>query len=82
MASMSNPAEGGVVINYGGGDQTLAKVCRGIYISTAGNLKVDMPGGGTPVTLTFTGLTAGTVYPIRVKKIYQVGSTAAGIALY
>ena len=74
------PAIGGVTISYGGGDQDLTSYkIRGVYIGTAGNLKVDMADGSTQ--LTFSNLAAGTIYPLMVTKIYNSGSTAAGIAL-
>lgn len=73
-----DPAYGGVVIDYSGGDQTLAQYARGVYVSAAGNLKVDMLDGST---ITFSNLAAGQYYPFTVRKIYQTGSTAAGVAL-
>ena len=77
-ARRSDPADGALAIDYSGGNQTLTTQSRGIYIGTAGNLKVDM-GDGT--TVTFSNLVAGTIYPLAVKKIYQTGSTAAGLVL-
>lgn len=75
------PAFGALPINYSGGDHDLSAVrVRGIYIGTAGNLKVDMPDGTTGVT--FSNLAAGVIYPIKVTKVYQTGSTAAGLVLY
>lgn len=69
------PAIGAYVINYAGGDQDLStRRVRGIYISTAGTLKVDFANGSTA---TLSGLAAGAVYPFAITKIYQVGSSAA-----
>lgn len=79
VARRSDPAQGAVAIDYSGGDQVLATESRGIYIDTAGNLKVDMADG---TTVTFENLAAGTIYPIAITKIYQTGSTtAAGLVL-
>ena len=54
----------------------LAIVSRGIYIGGSGDLKVDMLDGAT---VTFVGLTAGIVHPIRVTRIYDTGTTAISI---
>ncbi len=73
-AKEDDPAIGAVVISYGGGDQTITGHARFLYITTAGNLKVDTARGDVGITLAFvTGLA-----PIKVTKIYQTGSTAAG----
>lgn len=79
VARRSDPAQGAVAIDYGSGNQTLATESRGVYIGTAGHLKVDMADGTTAVT--FSNLAAGTVYPFAITKIYQSGSTAAGVVL-
>jgi hypothetical protein len=54
----------------------LAISSRGVYVGASGDLKVDMVGGGT---VTFVGLAAGVVHPLRVKRIYSTGTTATGI---
>lgn len=72
-SSHDAPARGAVAIDYSGGDQTLATSTRGVFVGGAGALKVDFIDG---TTVTLTGLSAGSVYPLCVKKIYQVGSTA------
>jgi hypothetical protein len=76
--SASDPATGAVAISYGGGNQSLSTWGRGVYISTAGNLAVVMIDG---TAVTFTGLLAGTIYPIAIKQVTQAGSTAAGLVL-
>jgi hypothetical protein len=68
-----DPYVGGVAINYGGGDQTLATSCRGIFVGGAGNLAVKMLDGND---VTFTGLAAGQVYRICATIIRQTGSSA------
>lgn len=53
---------------------------RGVYIGGAGNLAVVTHEG---VTLTFTGLLVGTIYPIQVDRIKATNTTATNIiALY
>ena len=76
----TDPAVGGVAVS-GTADQTFTdRIPRGIYIATAGDLKVDMADGTT--TVTFVGLLAGSVYPFAFKKVYDTGTTIVGIALY
>lgn len=58
----------------------LAVECRALYIGADGNVQVDMVGGET---VTFIGLKGGTVYPIRVARVYSTDTTATDIiALY
>ena len=76
----NDPAVGGVAIDYAAADQTFTRNVRALYIATAGTLKVDLADGST---VTFASLAAGTIYPLRVTKIYMTGSSsAAGLALY
>lgn len=44
-----------------------------VYVGGAGNLKVDMKGGGT---VTFQAVPVGTVLEIRATRIYATGTTA------
>ncbi len=67
-------------ISIGGGDQTVDPPCRGVYISGAGTLVVRLQQGTADTT--FTGLLAGTIYPLRVKAIRNSGTNAAGLILY
>lgn len=46
---------------------------RAIYVGNSGSLKVDMVSGGT---VTFSNLTAGTLLPIQVVRVYATGTTA------
>ena len=75
----SEGARGAVAINYSGGDQSLAKYCRGVYISTGGNLAVRFADDSADVTL--VGLVAGQWYPFCLAIIRQTSSTAAGHVL-
>lgn len=81
--SASDPAVDGLEFT-GTADVTLPICSRGVYIGTAGTLKVDMRGmdGAAGATITFTGLLAGAQYPFAFIKIYDVGTTAAGVVLY
>jgi len=55
----------------------LAFATRAIYVGGNGNLRVDMQDGGAAVT--FVGLVAGQVLPLRVSRIYATGTTATNL---
>ena len=75
---MNDPALGVVAISYGGGNQSLeAYRVRGIHVNAAGNLNVEMLDGSTGVL----AVNAGSVYPYRIRTIYQASSTATGYVL-
>lgn len=58
----------------------LTAVTRAIYVGGAGNIAVVMFGGQS---VTFTAAVAGTILPIRVKKVLATGTTAtAMVGLY
>jgi hypothetical protein len=53
---------------------------RALFIGGAGNVKVDTVGGST---VTFNGLTAGSVLSVQVTRVYATGTTATDIiAMY
>ena len=58
----------------------LAKVSRAIYIGGSGDLVVEMLGGQTPIT--FVGVSAGCILPIRVTKVLTATSATDLVALY
>lgn len=59
--------------NFAGG------VCRGLYVGGAGNLVAIVNG----TAITFTGVPAGTVLPIRATRVNATSTTATAIvALY
>lgn len=55
----------------------LSNVTTRVFVGGAGNLKVTMMDG---TDVTFTGVTAGSVLPIRVRRVYSTGTTATNIA--
>jgi len=57
-------------------DVDLIYVTRGIYVGVSGDLKVDTKSGDT---VTFVGLAAGMIHPIRVKRVYENGTDATSI---
>jgi hypothetical protein len=57
-------------------DHTFTATARGIYAGVAGDVKVDLPGA---TGITFTGLAAGIIHPIRAIKVYKTGTTATNM---
>lgn len=55
----------------------LAEITRGIYVGTGGNLRVLLADDTTPVTL--TNVSAGVIYPLRVKRVYSTNTTASNL---
>lgn len=55
----------------------LASTTRALFIGQAGDISVEMAGGQSAIV--FTGVTAGTVLPIRVTRVNATSTTAANI---
>jgi hypothetical protein len=79
-------AEDQVVPVLGGADVApsdtadLSPMARALYIGGAGAVKVDTIDGST---LTFAGLSAGSILPVSVARVYATGTDATLIiALY
>lgn len=54
--------------------------CTGIYVTGAGNVNVNLAGGGTAV---LTSLSAGQIVRVNASRILATSTTATGIfALY
>ena len=51
----------------------LAYVTRALWVGGAGNVKVTMENGDT---VTFSGVAAGTMLPIRARLVFSTGTTA------
>lgn len=49
---------------------------RGIYVGVSGNVSALMEDG---TTVTFTGMAAGIIHPIRVRRINLTATTATSI---
>jgi hypothetical protein len=73
--SISAPIEHAFAISPDNSNE-LSFSTRGIYVGVSGDLKVDLIGSGT---VTFVGLAAGVIHPLRVKKVYATGTTATSI---
>ena len=79
-ADLTSPAWDAVAVTPA--DSDLARVAtRGLYIGGNGDVAVVMAGGGSAVT--FAGVAAGTILPIRVDRVNSTNTTATSIvALY
>ena len=71
-SGLSGPGSKGEVADYSADDHTFTFVPRYLKCSASGILKVDLPRGGTNISLP---VVPG-VNPERVTKIYNVGSTS------
>jgi hypothetical protein len=63
-------------------DTAVIENTRALYIGASGNLSVVMVNGGT---VTFQGLSAGTILPIQVTQVRTTGTTVGAgtvLALY
>lgn len=68
-----------VAVDVSSTDQSLAAGCRGLFVGTTGNIKVDMPNASG---ITFSNVPAG-IFTVQVTKVYNSGTTASNIvALY
>lgn len=54
----------------------LSDTARYLWIGVAGDVKVDTAGGDT---VTFKGCAAGSVLPVRVRRVHATGTTATDI---
>lgn len=77
---LTSPASNGVAVTPSD-SVDLANVSRGLLIGTAGNVQVTFVGqSNIPGTTTvLTGLSAGSVYPFRVTRVWSTNTTAGSI---
>jgi hypothetical protein len=54
----------------------LTDTSRGLYVGVSGDVKVTMAGGAA---VTFVGLAAGVIHPIRASRVWSTGTTATSI---
>ncbi len=79
----TDPAKNGIAFT-GTADVTLTTYSRGVYIAADGDLTVDFIGDAKTAgatNITFTAVKAGTILPICISKIYDVGTTTSGVVL-
>lgn len=75
-ANKTAPAESLVSITPNDGTD-IAENARALYIGGAGDVSVIAVGDSSAVTL--TAVSAGTILPIRVKRVLSTGTTATAI---
>lgn len=70
----------GVAVTPADGTDLPNGPCSAIYVTGAGNINVNLAGGGTAV---LTGLSAGQIVHVPASRILSTSTTATGIfALY
>jgi hypothetical protein len=73
---MSQVAPGQAAFAITPNDTANINPTRGVYVGGTGTLKVDMADGST---VTFTGILAGQVHPLAVRRVYATGTSATTI---
>ena len=58
----------------------LTAATRGLYVGVSGDVVVIMADDSAAVTI--TGLAAGVVHPLRVKRVKSTGTTASSIVAF
>lgn len=74
--NITNPGEKAYAITPAD-DTELSDHCRALYVGGAGDVSVKLIGDDTPVT--FSGVVAGSLLPLRVKEVRATGTTATNI---
>ena len=81
QASLESPAWDAVAVTKA--DANLPRIgTRALYIGGDGDLAVYMSGRTSDTVVTFTGLFAGTILPIRVDQVRDATTATNIIALY
>ena len=75
MSGLIDPAEGAFAVTPSDSAE-LAKVSRGIWVGVAGDVTLSMINGDVVL---FTNMAAGTVHPLRVRKVFSTGTAATNI---
>lgn len=76
-AGLESPAAEVETVDISATDHTFANIPRGIYVGGAGTVIVDMKTSGDAKS--FVGVQAGTILPIRPRRIIRTGTTATYI---
>lgn len=72
---LTSPAEAAFAVTPADGTD-LPRATRAIYIGASGALRVTLLSGET---VTFVGMQAGMVYPLRLRRVLATGTTAGGL---
>lgn len=79
-AALTGPGGGAVAVTPSDTVDLAGGVSRGVYVGVTGNAKIRLPDD---TEVTFTGLAAGVIHPIRCKRVWSTGTTATSIlAIY
>ena len=78
-AELDSPAGGGFTV-VPHATKPLPRVTRGLYVGTAGDVVGTLAEGG--VALTFVGVPAGTILPIRLSHISTSSTAGSMVGLY
>lgn len=73
---VTNPAEKAYAVTPNDSND-LDDHCRALWVGTAGNVSVILVGDENPVT--FVGVQAGSLLPLRIKRVRSTGTTASDI---
>lgn len=76
-SSVANYAEAAVLVEDN--SAVISPPCRAVYVSTVGDVVVDMARTGTDIT--FPAVPAGTTIPVRIQR-FKTASTATGLCLW
>jgi hypothetical protein len=73
--SLTSPAIDGEMVAPND-SQPLGQVSRAIYVGGAGTISAELASG---TQVTFSAVPAGTILPLRLRKVNATGTTASGI---
>ena len=77
MEHWTKPITDGEAVDISGSDHTCGEHTRALWVGGAGNVEVDLVDeAGNANTVTFTGVAAGTLLPIRISRVDQGNTTA------
>ena len=78
----NNVAVDAVEVTLSDSTDLTVKPCGGFLVGTAGNLRVTPSETTDGSYITLTGLQAGQIVPLRVKRFWSTGSTAGSIVAF
>lgn len=76
VGSLSDPWQKAFVVTPADSDFAGSVMARGLYVGGAGNVRVTTVAGDDVL---FSGVAAGTVLPVSVKRVWSTNTTATAI---
>ena len=73
ISGVTQPAGAGESLSV---STSVSALTRAVWVGGAGNMRVDLENGST---LTFDGIKAGSLLPIRVTRLRSLSTTATNI---